>query len=336
MRSMNMYTVASITHIAPNTALLTIEPQTQQDRVDFYPGQYASIGFFVGGRPTPMRSFSIVSAPNSDGILQFAFRVQGPFTKGLSRLQTGAEVRVQGAYGSFTLDPAYDQRAVFLAGGIGITPFISMLRHADATQLSMPITLVYACRSFSDIPFYDELRELAARNSQLRVYYFVSDGRIPADADNHVIAGRPGNAVFDQITSGTYRNSTYFVCGPKGLMKGVLSHLEARNIAKHAIVTESFAQASSVWERFSPARLTYGLTAAAFVAAAGIIMSIDVYKKVAQAETTTTTANTAANNTSSTANTDNSSAASASTTPANNSSSASSPQHMQSPMSSVS
>jgi ferredoxin-NADP reductase len=340
---MNTYTVTSVTEIAPRTALLTISPKTEADRLAFYPGQYASIGFKVLGRPTPVRSFSIVAAPTEGDALQFAFRVQGRFTTALSRLQTGDDVYVQGPFGEFAIDPNYDRSAVLFAAGIGITPFISMLRHADATHSPMPMTLIYLCRSFADIPFYDELRAIEARNPQVEMYYFISDGRIPADAGPRIIAGRPPAAVFDRFTSGGYQDSTYFVCGPKGMMQAVESQLADCGVDADHIMTESFTQTAPFWSKLSPARLAYALTAAALVVATGVIMSLDVSKKVAETNASNVTATnssaaTTTSNNSTTAATSDTSSTSNNSSGASSSSSTSSntASQTQSPMSSVS
>src|SRR5581483_4981754 len=105
----------------------------------------------------------------------FAMRPHGRFTSQIAHLEAGTDVRVQGPFGGFTIDPDYDHQIVMLAAGIGITPFMSMLRHAAETGLTNPILLLYTTKSSSDIPFYEEILALKRRLPRFRVFFLVGD-----------------------------------------------------------------------------------------------------------------------------------------------------------------
>src|SRR5512136_3111212 len=96
------------------------------------------------------RTFSIVAAP-SEGVLTFATRLRDTaFKRVLRRMAPGAAIQVDGPFGSFNLHKNRDKPAVFLAGGIGITPFMSMIR--DATRSADPrlLYLFYSNRRPED------------------------------------------------------------------------------------------------------------------------------------------------------------------------------------------
>jgi len=173
---MAKYIVKDKARAGRNVLLLSLQPEQSHDAITYNAGQYVSIGFKRGGRRTPMRSFSVVSSPKDTSTLQVAMRVQGNFTGVASQVEVGDAAYVQGPFGNFIINPDYDENIIMMAGGIGITPFISMLRYATEASLPVNITLLYSCRSQDDIPFYDELLQLQRRNPNLRILFFVTGG----------------------------------------------------------------------------------------------------------------------------------------------------------------
>lgn len=290
------YTVESIS-TASGVLFLTLRPTSSGDRFPFAPGQYASIGFKRGGRPTPVRCFSIVSSPNGEK-LQFAMRVHGYFTRAAERLKPGDKVKVDGPFGDFTFSED-DRQIVLFAGGIGITPFISMLRYATEMRLPMNITLLYSNRSLANAPFADELIELAAANPRLRVYFFNTGDEVAPSSEPSVkfLNSSITKAHLERLTAGTYAGSTYFICGPKGFMKGMQKGLERNGVDASYIITESFASASKggVLGGFGIQTITYGLSTAALVVMSGFIMFISLGRSAgATKQNTSGTAATAA------------------------------------------
>jgi ferredoxin-NADP reductase len=327
-----MYNVQSVTLLAKGTVLLTLTPVGAVDVLEFYPGQYAAISFKRGLRPSPARCFSIVSSPNDTKRLQFAIRVGGRFTSAVARLRPGDEVRVQGPFGDFVVDEGYDKRVVLLAGGIGITPFISTLRYMAETRSSLPVTLLYACRSQDDIPFLEELLTLARTNPRLQVLFFVKDGRRKARmAGPRLVAGKIDDEWIEHITDDEYQDSTYFLCGPKGFMKGLGRSLAKQGVPPHRIITESFAQANApaFGGKMSIQALTYALSAAVLLLGIGGVAALDLDQHLVRQTNATATQPAATNAGSGTTNQDGTSSSTTGTTPTYT-------QTYQSPVSSVS
>jgi len=285
-----------------NHIVLNLESRNERDKIRFTPGQYAAISFKKHGRWSPVRCFTIVSNKNED-LLQFAMRPNGLFTSNVAKLKPGTKVRVQGPYGSFTIDEEYDERIIMLAGGIGITPFISMLRHAKLTRLAKPITLLYACKSIDDLPFYDELIALTEQVPNFKVYFFISNGM--GDSIRNIHARSLDADALSKVTRDQYDNYTYFICGPQSFNESFSELLRSKNINKDQIVTESFAQADSMSFEVSNLsvsipRLTYGAVALSLVIGFGFFMSIDLIRYLPKVKTVSSKLNSSSNGSSNT------------------------------------
>jgi ferredoxin-NADP reductase len=113
------------------------------------------------------RTFSVVSAP-FENALAIATRMRDTaFKRALKALPDGASVKLTGPIGQFTLDPA--RPALFIAGGIGITPFMSMLRQAAKDRSPQRLVLLYSNRRPEDGAFLAELQDLERQNASFRL-----------------------------------------------------------------------------------------------------------------------------------------------------------------------
>lgn len=117
----------------------------------------------------PSRTFTIASAPH-EAELMIATRMRDTaFKRVLKSAALGTPVRFDGPSGVMTLHEDTARPAVFLAGGIGVTPFLSMARHAAKQRLPHRITLFYSNRRPEDAAFLDELRALEQSNRNYRL-----------------------------------------------------------------------------------------------------------------------------------------------------------------------
>jgi len=140
-------------------------------RFDFKPGQFTNLTLSnppqtdEGGNT---RTFSIASPPHENELV-FATRMRGTaFKRSLMEMPLGTEVHIAPAIGSFTLHQNPAKAAVFLAGGIGITPFLSILQHADKQCLKQELYLFYSNRRPEDAAFLDILLMLEKTNPYFR------------------------------------------------------------------------------------------------------------------------------------------------------------------------
>lgn len=274
---MYKYVVVRAQMVSSRTVLLTLKPQRARDRIAFKAGQYAAIAFRRSGRPTTTRCFSILSGPG-DGLIQFGIRISGDFTITSAHLEPGQVVTIRGPFGSFTLDQAKKPDIVFFAGGIGITPFLSILRAEAAEPSGRRITLVYSNNSQNDVPFADELREQVKKNPNVSVVYAITNGDAAKLAGEKVVRGQLTPAVLDRMIGGNFKQFSYFICGPDKFKNALTTALLRRHVPATLIQVEDFGLGgrwwSSIWSPVS--RRVYAGTAATIGLAALAVMVIDL------------------------------------------------------------
>ena len=288
---MDNYKLKDITWMSKDSALLSLEPKNGNKKLDFYPGQYLSIGFRKFGRPSPVRCFSIVSSPNSHQ-LQLGIRVYGSFTKSLTKLKPGTNMFVMGPYGNFVIDEEQDKNIIMMAAGIGITPYMSMLRYLTEERIKLAVTLVYAARSTDNIPFYEELIDLQKKNPYLKITYLISES-IKTVGSQKFIKGQINKAIMDRITNNYYSKYTFFICGPKGFKETVVEILADKNVDKSKIITEEFTPSTQLGsdpegETINIPKVTYGLSFLALAFLSAFIMTIDLVRQVPKLQNTST------------------------------------------------
>ena len=116
---------------------------------------------------TESRTFTIASAPHERELMIATRMRNSAFKRALGAMPIGAKLRIDGPAGVMVLHEDETRPAVFLAGGIGITPFLAMARDAEARLLRHRITLFYSNRRPQDAAFLDELKHLQNRNFRL-------------------------------------------------------------------------------------------------------------------------------------------------------------------------
>lgn len=262
--------------------LLTLQPKRKRDIINYQAGQYATLGFMAkNGRPSPMRSFSIVSSPHSSNNLEFAIKIVGDFTQALAEQQIGDQIFLLGPFGEFVLDSRYDRNVILLAGGIGITPIISIIRAATDSNLSIPMTLLYSCRNLDNALFYDELRELEKINPRFRMLLFLTDKQQTV-RERGILSGKISESRIDQLVGGRYKRLTFFLCGSINFMDGLETILNKHQVEKDQIVSESFSAISKVTlgDGYSIQKLTYSLTLAVMVVGFLGIAVMDLFEYI--------------------------------------------------------
>jgi ferredoxin-NADP reductase len=137
----------------------------------FKAGQYIDLtlsGSQPGASNGLTHTFSIASSPFDEELLVTTRMRSTMFKQALSVLPIGTGARIEGPMGSFSLHNNTSRLAVFLAGGIGIAPFLSMVSYATAEKLRHPIILFYANRYLEDAAFIDALWKLERANPRFR------------------------------------------------------------------------------------------------------------------------------------------------------------------------
>lgn len=217
------------------------------DGFDFTPGQFLPVRVQVEGR-TVQRAYSISSAPQVRGYIEISVKRIG-LVSGLlhSNLRPGSLVTVRRPAGAFTY-PAGDERPLLLlAGGIGITPLMSMLRHAVATEPTRPVIVIYSVRTPADLAFRDELAVIARRHAQVRLGVAVTQGP-PSDRWHH---GRITAALVRAYVTDP-GHVLAFICGPQPMIDGMKGLLAELGVPKPQVKSESFGAAMALVESPPP------------------------------------------------------------------------------------
>lgn len=205
---------------------------------DFTAGQFVAIRVHIDGKPH-VRCYSISSAPGALGYLEISVRRQGVVSRTLhATLRTGSQLAINRPAGQFVY-PAHDDRPlVLVAGGIGITPLLSMLRHAVTSDPTRPVTLLYSARREEDIAFLSELRVVAERHPQVRVAVTLTQ---PAGATGwrH---GRIDPAMVSQYV-GDPANAVFCMCGPGPMLADMRTLLRGMHVPDGQIRFEQFETA---------------------------------------------------------------------------------------------
>jgi predicted ferric reductase len=196
----------------------------EKGRLDFKPGQFAYFSFHSKNISAEAHPFSFSSAP-AENELRFAAKQVGDFTNELGKVALGDRVTVFGPYGKFfsELDPSGE--CVFIAGGIGITPFLSALRGRFVNDKT-----IFFCSTHSDndCVYAGELKTLADAPNAFKLHLHESDRRGHLTAD--IVEKRAGGL----------KDKNIFICGPEPMMNTLKKQFLAKGVPGKNIIFEQF------------------------------------------------------------------------------------------------
>jgi ferredoxin-NADP reductase len=183
------------------------------------------------------RTFSLVSAPFEETLVIATRMRDTAFKRALKALPGGAGLKLTGPIGQFTLTDAV-RPAVFIAGGIGITPFMSMLRQAARDHAPQDLLLLYSNRRPEDAAFLKELQELEAQNRNFRLLATMTEMSKSA----HTWSGQTGfidAALISRATRGL-KAPVYYVVGPPAMVIKMQETLRGAGVSDEDIRSEEF------------------------------------------------------------------------------------------------
>jgi ferredoxin-NADP reductase len=224
--------------VAKGTLLVTFDLLGEE--VDFTPGQYFFVTLPDVGYQDEKglrRHITVVTSPNEKGVLGFATRMRdSAFKRSLGELPVGTEVEVEPPKGDFAL-PADDSRPlVFVAGGIGITVFRSMLRYIREERLPHRVALIYSNRDRESTAFLDELRELEKEIPNFRLILTMTQ-----DSSWEGEARKIDAQFFKDYLEEDLNQYTFLVAGPPGMVEGMQEALADAGVEEQNIVAERYS-----------------------------------------------------------------------------------------------
>ncbi|MEI6288146.1 MAG: ferric reductase-like transmembrane domain-containing protein [bacterium] len=221
--SKNIYEVKDITRLNLQVLAITLMPKNQTQK--FVPGQFVFVSFHGKNISSESHPFS-VSASYPDGSFRLAIKALGDFTAILDKLQVGDRAIIQGPFGKFSYLNAKGKNQIWIAGGVGITPFTSMAQ--DLKNPDYHIDLYYCTKNQAEDVLIDELKKIAETNPSFRLFSWHSDEKGFITAENI-------NSLSQELL-----NKEIFLCGPAPFMNGLIKQFKNLNIKNKNIHSEQF------------------------------------------------------------------------------------------------
>ncbi|MFA6198066.1 MAG: ferredoxin--NADP reductase [Patescibacteria group bacterium] len=229
------YRIARREQLTPTIISFTLQPETGQ-LIEYQPGQFVMVGVYdKAGQIIAKKPYSICSTPTNKHELQLSYKIQGEFTHRLAELRENDRVAIAGPFGVFTLRPQTTRDVVLLAGGIGLTPLLGMLRYAADNNITQNFTLLYAVRSPEELAFKTELDILAQQHPNIKCVYF-------AESFSDDWSGERGRITPEllKIYSDPMAAKEYYICGPPIFIQIMIKLLADGGVPAQQVHNEKF------------------------------------------------------------------------------------------------
>jgi predicted ferric reductase len=224
----NKFYVKGVKWETKDTSTLLVEPQQP---FSFKPGQFCFLRLNKN-RLYARHPFTISSSPE-DKFLNFTMKITGRFTKTAAQLKKGEEVIVDGPFGIFTIEDN-KKNLVFIAGGVGITPFMSILKSQIQRGNNQPITLIYGSKKVENIIFKKELDEI--KEKWLKKVYVLSNEKITNEGYEY---GYITTEIIKKYVK-NIKGSVFYICGPELMKDKITRVLRNIGVERRNIKIESF------------------------------------------------------------------------------------------------
>lgn len=217
------FVVEQIKPLTNQVTAVIIKPVDAKPR--FAPGQFAFLSF-AGQVPGPEEHPFSLCSPTTAPAWRFAIKSLGDFTQNIDQIRPGTKVALEGPYGRFSFRFARHHQQIWLAGGIGVTPFISM-----AWDIEPPYEarLIYSIKHKSEAILLDELNKLSQtkNNFKLDIWESAARGRLTAAKITKIVGG--------------LNNIDFLLCGPDAFMAALSEQLIAAGVPANNIYSEKFS-----------------------------------------------------------------------------------------------
>lgn len=229
------YSVKRISEVGASAFSVDLVPNAFPS-LPYAPGQFVFIAFESPGLAGEVHPFTLSSTPTRPQSLQITVRADGDWTRHVGVLQEGHRASIHGPFGHFThIGEPKDRKIVMIAGGIGITPMLSMLRYMQDMDDQRPVTLIWSNRSEA---FLFHRLELDQIQKQLPCFkWFPVFSREQGSFGRF---GRLDRGVLGPILADAGNDATAFICGPPVMIRDVSATLRQMGFASTSIKTELF------------------------------------------------------------------------------------------------
>lgn len=238
----NMCTVIKI--VPENQDIISLYLETSDDKFrNRKAGQFASIRIMQGGEWSKPHPFTLAGAPE-EPFLRLTIKKEGAFTSSIPQLKPGDTIKCMGPLGAFCKDIDAKPSLVLIAGGVGITPFLSVLRHFRNIHAGNAVLLFWVNKSKDGNICEDELKTLS-QDLNLTVDHALSlDENAPGYHDlgfPRIVyeQGRLNDEVFKR--RGVTTDAAFYLCGPPPMMEATLAALEKIGVPQESVNREKFS-----------------------------------------------------------------------------------------------
>ena len=215
------YIVTNVSSLNDNVLEITMKPKSK--RLSFNPGQFIFISFFDDKISRESHPFSISSGPGDDD-LKITIKNSGDYTSELINLSTGSLAKIEGPFGFFShLNSIYNNQ-IWIAGGIGITPFLSMAKSLILNS-NYSIDLFYCLNNDNESIYLDWLQNLGS-NLRVHPFYYTQKGYI--------------NIEVIKNTAGSLAEKDIFICAPPTMIISLKKQFITQGVDKKLLHSEEF------------------------------------------------------------------------------------------------
>jgi predicted ferric reductase len=220
------------------TRSLHLKPNTKQI-FRYKPGQFAFLSVHNGRITSEPHPYTIASSPSNKNEIEFVIKNSGDYTSQLNLIEPGDEVHVDAPFGIFSyLNYPKEDSLVFVAGGIGITPFLSMLRWMKENDSQRKVILLWGCRFKEDLIKSEEFTSFEAAMPNFQWYPVLSDEPDFTGETGFFNAEKLNRLAVSEIE---IKRTGFYTCGPPIMMKIVDAALQELGVPKAHIHYEKFS-----------------------------------------------------------------------------------------------
>lgn len=223
------YPITLISFLTHDTFILRVERRDAS--ITYLPGDYSYIKNPHALTPLEERPFSIASSPTNTSYIEFCIKIYGDWTRQLSQLNPGALIHLSLPQHDTTLANTYT--IVFLVGGVGIAPVMSMLRYIIDKRLKKEIIIIYGNKTEKDIIYLQELNDISASHPEVHITHILSE-----EPDGSPWKGKRGFITRDNILNAStdLRGASFYIFGNPVFITFALQALHELNIGEDRII----------------------------------------------------------------------------------------------------
>jgi len=214
--------------IKVNESVVELKLMPINEKMKYMSGQFVFVRFDVPGVLSESHPFSVASS-SKDEELSLGIKTLGDYTSMVYLLKPGVTCSIEGPFGAFSQTDTGSKRQIWIAGGIGVTPFLGMARDLISKMNDYAIDLYYSVKNEREMAFAEELKKIAEQNSNFKFRPHLSE--------------KNGFLSADLITKNSlnFTDAEIFLCGPSGFMKSLREQFVNLGFKNNKIHSEEFS-----------------------------------------------------------------------------------------------